>query len=247
MQIRSLLIDDNPFNVEVLTDLLRQGHPEVTILGSAHNGRTAVQQIQDLQPDLIFLDVEMPDQNGFEVLASLDRIDFQTIFVTAHSQYAIQAIRFNALDYLVKPINPKELAQALRRYHSTDYARFNRDQVRMAVRNIQQENALDQVLFLPTQTGGTKLALKEVVKIEGERNYSRIHLATGKTELSSKSLGYFEEILVEKGFFRCHRSFLVNRHYVDQLQRDTLILKDATVIPVSRRRKADTKAWFHSL
>lgn len=242
-----LIVDDNHFNIEVLADILREQHPKIEILAKVDNGTEAVHLIQQMEPDLIFLDVEMPDMNGFEVLASLKKIDFQTIFVTAHSHYAIPAIRFNALDYLVKPINPQELTQALRKFRSKEHARLNKDQVKLALNNIKKKNSLDQVLFLPTQTGGIKLILKEVVKIEGERNYSKIHLSTGRTELSSKPLGFFEEVLNGKGFFRCHRSFVVNHHHIEKLKKDNFILKDSSEVPVSRRRKSDAVAWFHGI
>ncbi|GJM17429.1 MAG: DNA-binding response regulator [Thermodesulfobacteriota bacterium] len=244
MSIKSLIIDDNPLNIEILGDLLKENHLDIVVSGTAQNGQTAIEKIQSLKPDLIFLDVEMPDMNGFEVLASLKRIDFQVIFVTAFSQYAIQAIRFNALDYIVKPINPEELNQSLKRFRSKGQEQVQKQQIKLALENLKQENVQDQVLFLPTQEGGIKMRLKNIVKIEGDRNYSTFHLANGKTKISSKTLGHFEDILQGKIFFRCHRSFIVNRHHIDKMQKDNFILKDASEIPISRRRKAQTKIWF---
>ncbi|MCR9289158.1 MAG: LytTR family DNA-binding domain-containing protein [Bacteroidetes bacterium] len=243
--IRSLLIDDNVFNLTVLSDLLKENHPDFQIIGTAVNGQKAIEQINQLKPDLIFLDIEMPDMNGFDVLASLEHIDFQTIFVTAHSHYAIQAIRFNALDYLVKPIDPKELSSAIKRYYSNDYARQNQDQIREALNNLNKKEVQDQVLFLPTQEGGIKMTLSNIVKIEGDRNYSSFFLLDGKTKISSKTLGYFEEILEGKGFFRCHRSFIVNYHHINKMQKDAFLLKDLSTIPISRRKKTNAKAWFN--
>ena len=242
MPIKSLIIDDNPLNIEILTDLLKENHPDIILSGTAHNGQTAIEKIQSLKPDLIFLDVEMPDMNGFEVLAYLKSIDFQTIFVTAHSHYAIQAIRFNALDYIVKPINPDELRQAIKRFRSKGKEAIHQQQ--MALDNLKQENVQDQVLFLPTQEGGIKMILKNIVKIEGDRNYSTFHLANSKTKISSKTLGHFEEILEGKGFFRCHRSVIINYRHIDKIQSDTFLLKDSSTIPISRRRKKEAKAWF---
>ena len=244
MTIKSLIIDDNPLNIVILSDLLEANHPEVEVVGTAHNGTTAIEKIQALQPELIFLDVEMPDMNGFEVLAALKVLNFQTIFVTAHSHYAIQAIRFNALDYLVKPIDPKELRQSLKRYRSQGNGQVQQQKITLALDNLQQERVQDQVLFLPTQEGGIKMILRDIIKVEGDRNYSTFHLVHGKTKISSKTLGHFEERLKDKGFFRCHRSFLVNRHHIDTLQKDYFVLKDRSQIPISRRRKTEAKAWF---
>lgn len=243
MSIRSIIVDDNPFNIEVLSDLLLEDASKVKLVGTAKNGKEALDLIESEQPELVFLDVEMPDMNGFEVLAALKEINFQTIFVTAHSHYAIQAIRFNALDYLVKPINPNELQQAIRRYRSngkTDY----QNQIKNALQNMDKKNTLDQVLFLPTQEGGIKMALRDIIKIEGDRNYSTFYLSTNKTKISSKTLGHFEEILKDKSFFRCHRSYIVNRYHIESIKKDTFLLKDASEIPISRRRKAAAKAWF---
>ena len=212
MNIRSIIIDDNPFNIEVLSDLLQEKNVKTNLVGTAKNGKEGLELISSVKPDLVFLDVEMPDMNGFEVLASLDEINFRTIFVTAHSHYAIQAIRFNALDYLVKPVDPKELKLAIRRYRSNDIAQH---QIQNALQNMERKNALDQVLFLPTQEGGIKMTLRDIIKIKGDRNYSTFYLSANKTKISSKTLGHFEEILKDKGFFRCHRSFIVNRHYID--------------------------------
>lgn len=244
MSINSLIIDDNPLNIEILADLLKENHPDINISGTAHNGQSAIEKIQSLQPDLVFLDIEMPDMNGFEVLASLKAINFQTIFVTAYSQYAIQAIRFNALDYIVKPINPAELRLSLKRYRSKGNEQAQKQQIALALDNLKQANVQEQILYLPSQEGGIKMILKEIVKIEGDRNYSIFHLAKGKTKISSKTLGHFENILEGKGFFRCHRSFIINYRHIVRMQKESFLLKDTSEIPISRRRKRETKAWF---
>lgn len=241
MKIRSIIVDDNPFNIEVLADLLEESKHPVVVEGVANNGMEAVKRIGELKPDLVFLDVEMPDMNGFEVLAALDTIDFQTIFVTAHSNYAIEAIRFNALDYLTKPIDPKELSQALKRYAANP---ANPQQVQLALKNLRTEKPEDQTLFLPTQEGGLKLVLKNIVRIEGERNYSYIYMSDNTKKLSSKTLGHFEEILADKGFFRCHRSHLVNGlHVKDILEQSFIMLNNETQLPISRRKRRETHDW----
>lgn len=244
MKIKSLIIDDNAFIIDLLSDLLEQDHPLVEVLDTAKSGEEALEKIGRHQPDLVFLDVELPDMSGFDVLAHLEDIAFQTIFITSFSHYAIMAIRFNALDYLVKPIEPKELAHALRRYRHNGHSNLNQQQVHLALNNLRQKNAQDQILYLPTQEGGIKMELKEIVKIEGDRNYSTIYLSNRKTKISAKTLGYFEEILDGKGFFRCHRSFILNHQHIEKLQKETFLLKDATEIPISRRRKTAAKEWF---
>lgn len=241
-----LIVDDNRFNIEVLADLLQEHHPAMKILGRAENGTQAIRLIEQMQPDLVFLDVEMPDMNGFEVLKHTRTIDFQTIFTTAHSHYAIQAIRFNALDYLVKPIQPEELAAALKRFRSAARAAFNKDQVQQALQNLEAEQPKDMVLYLSTQEGGVKLRLADIVLVEGERNYSIIHQVNGKKKVSSKTLGHFEEILKDKGFFRCHRSFVVNRHHIKDIKKEGFLLNGDSIVPISRRRRVMARAWYNN-
>jgi two-component system LytT family response regulator len=247
MKIKSLIIDDNPFIIDLLTEQLRRKHSDVELVATALSGQEGMEKIRLLQPNLIFLDVELPDMSGFEMLAQLPDITFQTIFITSFSQYAIKAIRFNALDYLVKPIDERELAQALKRFQTAHHA-FNRQQVQIALKNLQTEKPADQTLYLPTQDGGLNLVLKNIIRIEGERNYSYIFLKNNTKKLSSKTLGYFEELLSDKGFCRCHRSHLVNRDHVKIFQKDgALLLSDQVRIPVSRRKKQEVKKWLGRL
>ena len=244
-KIRALLIDDNKFVVTVLSDMLKENHPEIEVLGIANDGNDGLKKIEQFQPDLVFLDIEMPDMTGFEMLSHLDDITFQTIFTTSHSHYAIKAIRFNALDYLVKPIEELELKHAIKRYLSNTNKLENQGMVKQALLNLKTENAEEQTLQLPSQQGTISLKLTQIIRIEGERNYSYIFLSNGKKQLSSKTLGHFEEILSDKGFFRCHRSHLVNgTHIVSLKNNDHFVLKDEASIPISRRKKTEAKNWF---
>lgn len=245
MKVKSLIIDDNPFIIDLLLDQLRQYHQEIEVLGSAKSGIEGIEKINLFKPELIFLDVEMGDMTGFDMLNQIDDITFQTIFITSHSHYAIKAFRFNALDYLLKPINKKELAQAIKRHISKSTFSVNQNQIHNALNNLQTQNIEDQTLLLQTQKGTLQLVLKQIIKIESDRNYSYIHLSNNTKELSSKTLGYFEEILADKGFCRCHRSILVNRFHIESiLGSDSFLLKDKSTVPISRRKRNDAKMWF---
>ena len=246
MKIKSIIVDDNPLNIEVLSDLLKEGYKQIQLAGTAANGKEALDLISSEKPDLVFLDVEMPDMNGFEVLAALKEISFKTIFVTAHSHYAIQAIRFNALDYLVKPIKQMELDEAIKRFLSNRKEEFQ-EQIEVALSNLNKKEVKDQVLYLPTQEGGLRMTLRNIILIQGDRNYSTFHLVNNKTKISSKTLGHFGEILKDKGFFRCHRSYIVNRCHISHKSREGFILTTGDNIPISRRRKKEANAWFGTL
>jgi len=245
MKVKSLIIDDNSFIIDLLSDQLQQHHPNIELMGFAKSGTEGLEKIKLFKPDLIFLDVEMGDMTGFDMLNRLENITFQTIFITSHSHYAIKAFRFNALDYLLKPINKKELAQAIKRHISKSTLPENQNQIHNAINNLQTKDIEDQTLLLQTQKGTLQLALKNITKIESDRNYSYIHLFNNTKELSSKTLGYFEDILADKGFCRCHRSMLVNRFHIESiLGSDSFLLKDKTIVPISRRKISFAKKWF---
>ncbi len=246
MKVKAVIIDDDYFMSEVLKDLLAENHPSlIQVVGIANNGFEGLKIIEQARPDLVFLDIEMPDLNGFEILGMLKEISFQIIFTTAFSQYAIKAIRFNALDYLVKPIDPRELKQAIKRYQASHAQNANSKRVELALFNLKQATAADQILPLQLQDGEIRLRLSQIVSIAGERNYSIFRLSDKSKKLSAKNLAYFEEILSDKDFFRCHKSYLVNLLHIDCIQGDGFLLKDKqALIPISRRRKKGAKEWF---
>lgn len=241
--LKALIVEDNAFMATVLHDLLQQHASAIAVLGIAHTGIAALELIASSKPNVVFLDIELPDMTGFELLQHLDDIPFQTIFTTSHSHYAIKAFRFNALDYLVKPINESELEEAIKRLLKSAN---NSDEVKNALSNLEVQSVENQKLILPTQNGTLRLLLKQITHIEGERNYSYIHLSNGSRELSSKNLAYFEDLLTDKNFFRSHRSYLVNRYHIEVLKGDHFVLKNGVEIPISRRKKTEADTWFFS-
>ena len=209
--LKALIVEDNVFMATVLQDLLTQYSSKIAIIDIAKTGNEALSLIAKINPDVIFLDIELPDMTGFELLQQLDNINFQTVFTTSHSHYAIKAFRFNALDYLIKPINESELDEAIKKIY-----KFTNN-------SIDVKNALSN------------------------RNYSYIHLSNGSKELSSKNLAYFEDILVDKNFYRAHRSFLVNKYHIKELIESHFVLNNKLEIPISRRNITEAKAWFLGL
>ena len=240
--IQCLIIDDDPFIRDLLIDKLNQYFPEIKILGTAKNGHEGLEQIERLHPDLVFLDVEMTDMTGFELLSKLETVDFKVIFITSYQHYAIKAIRFNALDYLLKPFDLEELKNAVKRFKTFR----NQNNVPMALKNLRSKNSSEQTLILNTQQGELHLALKDIIHIEGERNYSYIHLTKNRKELVSKTLSNLEELLEDKGFFRCHKSYLVNKDHITSNKHGlSVILSNGQNIPISRRKKELFKTWLN--
>lgn len=244
--ISCVIIDDDPFIQELLKDKLHQYFPEISIVGIAKNGYEGIRQLKRLNPDLVFLDVEMSDMTGFEMLSKLESIDFKIIFITSYKHYAIKAIRFNALDYLLKPFDLEELKNAIKRFKSNFGNISKKESIHVALNNLKTKNVSEQTLVLKTQQGELHLQLKNILYIEGDRNYSNIHLKQNKKELVSKTLSDLEELLETKGFFRCHKSYLVNRdHITSDSNSFQIVLSNGISLPISRRKKDTFKNWYH--
>ncbi|MFT6324763.1 MAG: two-component system LytT family response regulator [Halieaceae bacterium] len=244
-KINCLIIDDDVFIQNLLSDKLNLYLPEVNILGIANSGTEGIEKIIKHAPELIFLDVEMLDMTGFEMLSKLDTLNFETIFITSYSHYAIKAIRFNALDYLIKPIDLGELKKAITRYKSRTGLQSGAKNVALAIQNLASKDISNQKLILRTQEGELQLNIKDIVRIEGERNYSYIHLINNKKKLVTKTLADLEELLGDKGFFRCHKSHIVNGSHISiNPNRLDVTLNNNFKVPISRRKKEDFKLWL---
>ncbi len=239
--LKALIVEDNAFMATILHDMLQKYAGKIAIVDIAKTGNDALPLIATIKPNVVFLDIELPDMTGFELLQQIENINFQTVFTTSHSHYAIKAFRFNALDYLVKPINESELDEAIKRLLRSAN---NSLEVKNALANLDVQSVENQQLVLPQQNGTLRLPLKQITHIEGERNYSTIHLSNGSQELSSKNLAYFEDILSDKSFYRSHRSYLVNRYHIGSLKTDHFVLNNGVEIPISRRKRTEADKWF---
>lgn len=226
-------------------DKLQQYFPEIEVVIIAKNGKEGIQKLQKVNPALVFLDVEMNDMTGFEMLGKLPEIPFKTIFITSYRHYAIKAIRFNALDYLLKPFDLEELKNAIARFKSQAKKSTIPDPIHQALVNFSTPDPNQHILALNTQDGKLQIALKEIVQIQGDRNYSSIHLTGNRKELVSKTLADLEDILDEKLFFRSHKSHLVHRNHIVGLPNSfQILMSDGNALPISRRRKQEFMAWY---
>ncbi len=236
-----MIIDDDPFIRDLLSDKLNQYFPEVEVLSTAISGKEGLEKISIYKPELIFLDVEMADMTGFEMLTQIENIDFKIIFITSYSHYAIKAIRFNALDYLLKPIDLGELKKAIKRYKRST---LNNENVYLALLNQQTKQVSNHQLILKTQEGEINLVINDIIRLKGDSNYSYIYLKDGEKKLVSKTLAFLEELLNDKGFYRCHRSHLINGAHIEHnSKRDSVSLSDGSEVPIARRKKAEFKDW----
>ena len=237
MQIKSIIVDDEKHGRENLAGILRDYCPEIEVTGQADSVETALSLIREKPPDLVFLDIEMPRANGFQLLEHLKDANFEVIFVTAHNNYAIKAIHFSAADYILKPINRNDLKVAVKKVTERIRQKHENQRIKQLYYNLSRPG--DPRIGLPSCD---RIEFKEVSKIircEGEGNYTHIWFKEGKHSLVAKTLVEFEDLLHEFGFVRVHKTHLVNLKYVTEyIKSDNMLkLSDDEYIPVSRRRK----------
>jgi two-component system, LytTR family, response regulator len=246
--IKALIIDDEPSAVKTLTLLLSHYVPEITELKSTNDPHDGLRLLKTYKPDLLFLDIQMPLMTGFGLLKQLPEINFNIIFTTAHDQYAIEAIRFSALDYLMKPIDGDELQQAIKRYISkASMAAYNKPLYNNFLHNIHATDRKGFKLALPTTQGTFFYNTEEIVRLEGESNYTKFFFTNNKTLLTSKTLKEYEEILSNHGFIRIHKSHIVNRiHVVNYSGDGMLTLVDNSKVEISRRRREEVMEQLKS-
>jgi two-component system LytT family response regulator len=242
--IRCVIVDDKPASIELLKWLIAQHCAEIGEVHTATNVKTALPLIQQTQPDIVFLDIQMPDQSGFDLLAQIGKWNFEVIFTTAYNEYAIQAIRYSALDYLLKPIDAQELVKAIDRFRvKRIYAPAGEELYRNFLQNI---SAKDKKLALPGVTDITYVALEEIIRLQAERNYTRFFFRNKKEFISAKTLKEYEEMLPPDRFVRVHRGHIVNRSYISRYSKEgLLILDDGTEVEVSMRKKDQFKKFMH--
>ncbi|TKC09654.1 LytR/AlgR family response regulator transcription factor [Pedobacter frigoris] len=239
--IRAVIIDDEKNNIETLLSLLQKHELPVAIVGAATNADDAITTIVATNPDLLFLDIQMPGKNGFDVLKALPHYQFEVIFVTAFDQYGIQAVKFSAIDYLLKPVNPEELKTSILKVE----AKLNQRK-----QNVQLENLMDLIKNKDAKKDH-KLALAstkeirfvntdEIIRCESSNAYTQFFLTDGKNIMVSKPIFEYEEMLTSYDFIRCHQSHLVNSKFIKSLVKEDsgyLLLNDDTRIPISRGKK----------
>jgi two-component system LytT family response regulator len=240
--IKTLIIDDEQVAVNVLNLMIERHLPEITTIRSLTNPAQAPQLITEYKPDIVFLDIEMPYQSGFELLKSLPGISFDIVFTTAYDKYAIQAIKFSALDYLLKPIDADELRETFNRFLQKSIANQNKDAgVKNLLANLQQQNKTYHKLALPTTNGLHFFLPQDIIRCEGMSNYTKFYFSNHHSIITSKTIKEYEEILIPHKFIRTHKSHLINAEFVSAYasQSSNIIMKDGSLVEVSRRRKKE--------
>jgi two-component system LytT family response regulator len=237
--IKALIVDDELDCCETIASLLTSFCPDVEVIGICHNGAEALPAILQKQPDLVFLDVEMPRMNGFEMLEQLPQVNFDIIFTTGYDQYALKAIRFSAIDYLLKPVDREELQKAVQKVLQRTQ-RTVAKQVEILMQRLHQPSKTISKIALPTMDGLQMIVIGSIISCEAESNYTIILLKDRKKITASITLKEIEEALEDHSFIRVHRSYLVNLNEVEKYVKGEggyLIMSDGSMVDVSRNRK----------
>jgi len=243
--IRTLIIDDESRAINLLKTTIERDFASQFQIETAHYPEEGIEKILHYKPELVYLDIEMPLMTGFELLTRIPEIDFKVIFTTAYAHYAIRAIRYNALDYLLKPVNPMELTDAIARFLIQRQKYEDRELYSRQLENLFANN--EKNLAITTYDGVVFLELDKIIRCEADLNYTKFILTDNKSFVSSKTLKEYEDLLgSHENFIRVHRSHLVNVDYLVKFKNEgSLVLKDNSCVPISRRRKDDVMKRLH--
>jgi len=239
--MRAILVDDEPDGIRTLKKMLELNCPEVEIEATCSSASAAKQKLEEIRPDVVFLDIRMPGKSGLDLLTELSTMNFEVIFVTAHNEYLLQALQFSAVDYLMKPVDEDRLVEAVQRVKKRLTQKKTGGQAEILLHNINKAGfPLEMRLCLPTQKGFTIVKLEEIAYCEAQRSYTIFRLINNKSIMISKPLFDYDRLLSDTVFLRVHKSFLINLLHVKEYTRGeggTVIMSNGMEIEVSRRKK----------
>lgn len=242
--ITTVLVDDDANLRKGMKAMLEKYAPDMRILGEAENVADAITVISNTNPQVVFLDIQLSEGTGFDILEKLTevhgKISFQVVFITAHEQYAIKAFRFSALDFLLKPVDPEELQKVVEKIKITLQKNENFEHIELLLENIRKKADNFKRIALSTSDGIHLFNINDIIRCESEDNYTKFFLKNGKSILISKTLKEYEELLSEHGFERIHQSHLINLAYLKSYIRKDggyIVMTDNSHLPISQRKK----------
>lgn len=248
-KLRTLIIDDEAPVRELISGIVSNYCEQAEICGTADGVKTGVEAIQNLKPDLVLLDVNLTDGTGFDILRRLDEIHFAVIFITAYEKYAVNAFRFSAVDYIMKPVNIDELSSAIEKAA----AMTERDTISKQLKNFFENISSrpeDKKIVLKDQKSIYIVKVSDIIRCESDHNYTTFHLISGKQVVVSRTLKDFEEMLTEYMFLRTHQSHLININHIISFEKNDggfLRMADGSPVPVSKRKRDELMDFFNRI
>ena len=236
--LRTLIIDDELSNRQFISGMLEQHFPNVEVIGEAEGVASGLEAIRNLSPDLVLLDIRMEDGEGFDILSQLGAIDFKIIFITAFEEYALKAIKFSALDYLLKPVSLPEMKKAIEKAENQIIKDLH---VQLAELNTNLQSINNKKIVLRSVDKLQIIPVQDIMHAEADRNYSNFFINNSKKITVSYPLKDYEDMLIEQGFFRIHKSHIVNLAFIESYVKSDgayITLNDGSSLPVADRKKA---------
>jgi two-component system LytT family response regulator len=244
------IVEDEENILSSIKQILNEYCSEVNIIGTASDIKSATDLLNNDDTDLALLDINITGGIIFDVLKKLDNVRFKIIFITAHEEYAIQAIKFSAFDYLLKPIDPLELIKSINNASKTINKENTDIQLSTLVNNLDAGEKGTQKIILKTSESIHLAGIEDIIRCESDSSYTTFYLISGKKVMVSKTLKEYDELLSDKGFFRVHQSHLINLNYIDHFEKGEggyLVMKDKSQVPVSFRKKDALLKTFDKL
>jgi len=239
--LRTIIIDDEAHVRESLADMLKRHCPNAKVVGQAEGVKSGFKAIQTHHPDLVLLDIKMKDGTGFNLLEQIENIDFKIIFITAYDQYAIKAFKFSALDYLLKPVESVDLKEAIDKADKLSQQEVN-TQLTTLANNLQTDDQSKKKIILKTFDNIHLVKVRDIVYVESDGRYSTIYLAWGKNVIVSNTLKHYHEMLGDFGFYRVHKSYLINLEHIRRFEKAEggyVILEGDAKVPVASRKREE--------
>ena len=245
MKYKAIIIDDEYKLRELLAMKLRELFPEIEIIAMINNIQDAYQQCIELKPDIVFLDVEMPQGTGFDFIKKFSAIDFEIIFATAHQEYALEAFKVSATGFILKPYSNEDIETAVNTAIELLDIKHVSKKYDILIENLKPQNSQNQQLVIPCKDRYEFVQIDDITYCEGDDKYTFLHVKDGRKILSSKYIGKFKVMLANHQFFVSHKSYIVNMKMVKALtNEDQIVLTNNEVIPLARRRKVE---FMHAL
>lgn len=246
MIINCIILDDEQKNVQLLSNMLAQHCPQVQVLATETEAKKGIALIQELQPQLLFLDIEMPHMNGFDTMRKLEPVNFEVIFVTAYGKYAVEAFEHHAAGYVTKPVNAEKLIAAINNaIQRIEQKNINKNLFSLLEQNTKQ--ATPDKIPLSTSNGLVFVKINDIMYCESSGNYTHFYMQDGKKIVVSRQLGEYEKLLPENNFTRIHDKYIINLQYIKEYIKGSggeVVLENGKEIPVATRRKEDFLARF---
>ncbi|MCK9616406.1 MAG: LytTR family DNA-binding domain-containing protein [Lentimicrobiaceae bacterium] len=247
--IKLVIIDDEVRSRDSIHQMLDNYCNDVFVAGEAGSVKDGIRLIEEKSPDVVLLDIRLPDGSGFDLLRQIGKIDFGIIFITAYEEYAIKAFKFNAIDYILKPIDPSDLVNCIEKSKKVVERENIQDKLQILLDSLDMPSKEEKVIVLRTNDSVYPVNINDIIRCESERNYTYFYFTNGEKLLVSKSMREYADELVKHNFFRIHQSHVVNLRFIKRYNKEdaTCILKDNSLVPVSWRKRDELLELFKKL